>query len=91
MNTSKLATLANLPIPSDQLNKFDSQLSETVKFIDHLSEVDSKNIPATSQVTGKVNAFRDDKITPGLTQKQALQNASKTNKGYFVVEKVVWE
>lgn len=90
MNISKLATLANLPLSKDEAKNLDDQFTQTVDFIDHLKELNTKGVTETSQVTGKINQFRNDEIVPGLTQGQALQNATKTHGGFFV-SKITWE
>lgn len=90
MNISKLAILANLPVSDDEAKNLDNQFQLTVDFINHLKEIKTNGVTETSQVTGKTNQFREDEITAGLTQDQALQNAPRTNKGFFV-SKIKWE
>ncbi|MBI3577675.1 Asp-tRNA(Asn)/Glu-tRNA(Gln) amidotransferase subunit GatC [Candidatus Gottesmanbacteria bacterium] len=81
-----VAKLANLPLAKEEAKIFEKQLSITIKFIDHLQELDIKGITETSQVTGKTNELRDDKITPGLSQEETLKNASKIRNGFFVTK-----
>lgn len=98
MNKSKLAIsdvthvakLANLPLSQEELTLFQSQLSETLSYVEDLEELDTKGIIPTPQVTGKTNELREDQIKPGLTKQQALQNATETHNGFFKVPKVVW-
>ena len=90
MNLSKLATLANLSLSADEAKKLENQFQVTLEFIDHLKEIDTAEIKETSHVTGKTNQFQEDEITTGLTQAQALQNAPKTDKDFFV-SKIKWE
>lgn len=84
-----IARLANLPLNEKQIKTLGEELSETIEFIDHLSEINTDNVLPTSQVTGKTNELRQDKITPGLSQKEALKNAKRTHNGYFV-SKIEW-
>ena len=90
MDTQHIAKLANLPLTADEAQKLRKELEETIEFVNHLSEVNTKGVQPTSQVTGKTNEFREDTITPGLSQEEALKNAPKTHNGYFV-SKVTWE
>ncbi len=90
IDVTHVAKLANLPLSNEESKKFQKQLSETVSYIDELREVDTKNIPPTSQVTGKINEFREDEVKPSLSQEDALKNASKTKSGMFV-SKIVWD
>src|SRR3989338_5901174 len=77
-DVSHIAKLANLPLSDEEKKKFEKQLEETLSYIEHLKEVDTKGITPTSQVTGLENVERDDITTPSLTQEQALKNAPKT-------------
>jgi len=85
-----VAKLANLPLSEVEIEKFQGQLDETINYINDLKEIDTKNIPVASQVTGKTNEFRDDEITPGLSQEDALKNADNTHNGFFM-SKITWE
>lgn len=83
-----IAKLSKLSLTPGEVKKFQEQLSEIINYVDQLSEVDTKNIPPTSQVTGLVNVFREDIITPSLSQEQVLANAPETHNGYFKVKAV---
>jgi aspartyl-tRNA(Asn)/glutamyl-tRNA(Gln) amidotransferase subunit C len=84
-----IAKLANLKLSSSEVAKFRTQLSQVLSYIDKLQEVDTKGVRATSQVTGLKNIFREDKVEKSLTQKEALSNAKKTYKGYFVTARII--
>jgi len=86
-----IAKLANLHLTKKEVRKFQKQLSETLDYIKILDELDTSKVEPTSQVTGKFNQFREDKVERSFTQKQALSNAKKTHKGYFVVPYVFRE
>lgn len=80
-----IAKLANLRLTDKEVKKFSKQLSETLDYIKILDELDTSKVKPTSQVTGKYNQFREDKIEKSFSQREALSNAKKTHKGYFVV------
>lgn len=86
----KLAKLANLTLSDDEISKFPAQISEILALVSRLSEVDTKSVGPTSQVTKQPDVFRDDSIDPrrSLTQQQALSQAKNTYKGFFVVPKI---
>lgn len=86
-----VATLARLGLTSQELNKFQKQLSSIIDFVGKLNELDTKNVEATSQVTGLENIFREDKITQSLSQEEALTNSPDKYKGYFKVKPVLEE
>lgn len=84
-----VAKLSNLLLSDQELELLGEELSETIEFIDHLSEIDTDDTKPTSQVTGKTNELREDNVLPSLSQKDALKNAKKTHDGYFV-SKIQW-
>lgn len=84
-----VAGLSSLPLTSDETTKFQEQLSGTVNYFDDLNKVDTENISLTAQVTGKTNEFRQDEVTPSLSQEDALKNAPKSHNGFFV-SKIEW-
>lgn len=85
LDISRVATLANLPLSKEEIEKLAPQLEETLAYIDQLNEVDTKNVKPTSQVTGLENVMAEDVITPSLTQAEATANSSKEHNGYFQV------
>jgi len=86
LNVHKIAKLANLPLTEKEIKQFEPQLEETLKYIEQLEEVDTKNITPTSNVTGLENITADDIARPSLTQKEALANAKDTQNGSFKVK-----
>jgi aspartyl-tRNA(Asn)/glutamyl-tRNA(Gln) amidotransferase subunit C len=89
INVPHIAKLANLPLTDDEIKKFDKQLAETLKYVENLGEIDTKNIEPTAHVTGLENVTREDIAQPSLTQKEALSNSKKTYKGSFEVDAIL--
>lgn len=91
IDTTKVAKLASLPLDKKQTPVLATQFEETVDFVSKLGEVDVTNVAPTSQVTGTTNVFREDEIDSSrtFTQEQALKNAPKTHKGFFVVPRLI--
>jgi aspartyl-tRNA(Asn)/glutamyl-tRNA(Gln) amidotransferase subunit C len=56
-----IAQLAKLELSETELDKYGSQLSGVLGYIDQLSEVDVDGVEPTAQVTGLVNVFREDR------------------------------
>lgn len=86
---SHVATLANLSLTDEEKKKFESQLEETMTYIEGLNEVDTEGIEPTSQVTGLENVTREDVVKPSLTQEEALKNSKSTYKGFFKVKGIL--
>jgi aspartyl-tRNA(Asn)/glutamyl-tRNA(Gln) amidotransferase subunit C len=82
---SRVATLASLPLTDDEKKKLVPQLEETLKYVEVLEEVDTKNVEPTSQVTGLENVTRADKAQASLSQEEALSNTKETHNGYVMV------
>jgi len=57
-----IAKLARLNLSDDEVAKFSRELSSILDYVDQLQEVDTSNVEATAQVTGKTNSFRDDVV-----------------------------
>lgn len=83
-----VADLAKLDLTKEDLINFQKQLTDIVEFVGSLKKVDTQNIEPTSQVTGLENVFREDEVTPSLTQEEVLSSAKRKYKGYFVVDAI---
>jgi aspartyl-tRNA(Asn)/glutamyl-tRNA(Gln) amidotransferase subunit C len=56
-----IADLARLELSAEELEKYGSQLSAVLEYIEQLSEVNVEGVEPTAQVTGLANVLRDDK------------------------------
>lgn len=84
-----LATLSNLSPSKEESDTIRNQLSEALNAMDVLNELDTKDVAPLNHPTGDmVNAYREDEITPSLSQKEALSNAKSTHNGYFQVDAI---
>lgn len=57
-----IAKLARLELTEAELEKYGTQLSGVLSYIDQLSEVNTNGVEPTAQVTGLENIFRQDVI-----------------------------
>jgi len=92
MDIKQIASLANLQLSPEQEQLFSSQLTDTLKNISIINELDTQNVIPTSQVTGLENITRPDVIdrTRVLNQEQAISQARRSHRGYIVVPSVIW-
>ena len=90
-DVEKIARLANLEVSDKEKKLFSEQFTHSLDVINQLQEVDTQGVRTTHQVTGLKNVTREDKIdeTRMLSQKEALSQAKKTHKGFFVVPAVI--
>ena len=84
-----LAKLTGLSLTSDEIKKFPKQFSEILDYFEILKQVNTKEIKATSQVTGLENVFDPDKPTASLPIEAALKNAKSKYDNFFKVKAVL--
>lgn len=84
----KVAKLANLPLTSDEEEKYSAQLSKILDYIEQLNKVDTSDVEPTFNVTGLSNVMSEDYVSKALTQDEALANVSEKQKGFFVTKGV---
>lgn len=71
----KLAGLAKLNLTDDEIEKFQTELSEILGYVEQLSEVDVTGLAPTTQVTGLTNITRKDEVRNyGMDQQALLKN-----------------
>ncbi len=70
-----LAKLAKLELTEEEIQKFRSELSDILGYVEKLSEVDVTGLKPTTQVTGLTNVMRKDtEKNYGLDQQALLKN-----------------
>ncbi len=86
-----IADLARLDLSEGELEKYGSQLSGVLDYIDQLQEVDTADLEPTSQVTGLENVYRNDeiKVWADDERKAALQLAPEFEDGQVKVKRVL--
>lgn len=91
IDVSHVAKLANLPLKSQEKEKFEKQLSEILSYVEKLKKVDTKNVETTSQVTGLENVIREDNTKPSFSQEEALSGTKTQHNGFFKVKAILGE
>ena len=57
-----VAQLARLGLSDKEVEKFQTQLSGILDYVEQLNEVDTEGVEPTAQVTGLTNVLREDKV-----------------------------
>ncbi len=83
-----VAKLANLPLTTEEEEKYAEQLSKILEYVDQLNKVDTKGIEPTFNVSGQKNVMRKDETVVSLSQEDVLPNASKQENSFFVTKGV---
>ncbi len=85
----KVARLARIAEPEERLEPLAKELSGILSWIEQLNEVDTNGVePMTTAVHASL-PMREDVVTEGGDPAKVLINAPKSEKGFFVVPKVV--
>ena len=85
----KVAHLARLELPDDQLETYTAQLEEILSYIDQLQEIDTKNIPPTTRAVEVVNAMREDLVDVNCSREDILNQAPHREGDFFRVPKIL--
>ena len=85
----KVARLARIAEPEDRLEPLAKELSGIMSWIEQLGEVDTDGVEPMTTSVAMTLPMRDDVVTEGGDPAKVLGNAPKTDKGFFVVPKVV--
>lgn len=72
-----VAKLARIKLTDAEVNKFCKQLSGVLDYMKILNEVDTENVPLTSQVTELNNVMEKDVILPGQADCKELLKCSE--------------
>lgn len=93
LDIEKVAQLAHLELPEEEIKVFGAQIAEIVNYVEQLNELDTTNIePAIGGLTPegeRTDSSRADELAPSLGQKTALEEAPDPAAGHFRVPKVL--
>lgn len=87
-----VAKLANLPLSSEEEEKYAEQLSNILEYVDKLNSLDTSSVEPTFNVSGKSNVMSEDNLGDcTLLQEDVLSNVPKKENGFFVTKGVFQE
>jgi len=84
-----VAKLSRLEVTDEEVTNYTRQLSSILGYIEQLNALDTKDVEPLSHVLDLKNVFREDVVTPSLTQAQVLSNAPEPQSGHFKVPKIM--
>ena len=85
-----VADLARLQLTREELERFSTQLSHILTYMEELNAIDTAGIPGTASVVASdATALREDEVQPSLSQEQALSNAPEAVDGLFQVPQII--
>ena len=86
-----LARLSRLAVTEQELDQFAGQLDVILQSVARIGDVAADDIPPTSHSVPLTNIYRDDVVTPCLTQEEALSGAPDSAEGRFRVPRILDE
>jgi aspartyl-tRNA(Asn)/glutamyl-tRNA(Gln) amidotransferase subunit C len=84
-----IALLARLGLDENEIDKFRVQLSVIIENFEILKQVDTGNLPPTTQSISLQNVFREDKAEPSYKVQDILANAPQQDDDYFKIKPVL--
>ena len=87
----KIAKLSKLSFEEAEIEKFQVELNDILKYIDMLNEVDTSEVQPLVHINDVVNNFREKEEKPSLKIEKVLLNAPESAENAIVVPKVVGE
>ena len=85
----KVARLARIAEPEERLASLAQELNGIIAWIEQLNEVDTEGVAPMASTEAVRLPMREDVVTDGGDPAKVLSNAPKSDRGFFVVPKVV--
>ena len=87
----KIAKLSKWSFEEKEIEKFQIELNDILKYIDMLNEVDTSEVKPLVYINEAVNNFREKEEKPSLKIEKVLLNAPESAENAIVVPKVIGE
>jgi aspartyl-tRNA(Asn)/glutamyl-tRNA(Gln) amidotransferase subunit C len=84
-----VAHLARISLTPEEKERYSAQLSDVLKYIEQLNEVNVEGVEPTAHAFPVVNVWAEDIPVPGLSVEDALRNAPEKRDNMIVVPRVV--
>ena len=85
----KVARLGRIHVEEAELASMAAELSGILAWIEQLNEVDTEGVQPMASTEAVPLPMREDVVTDGGDPAKILANAPKSDRGFFVVPKVV--
>ncbi len=89
LNIDHVAHLARIALTPEEKTTFAEQLSDVLRYVEHLKQVDVSQVEPTAHAFPVYNVWADDVPRAGLPVELALKNAPAQRDNMIVVPKVV--
>ena len=85
----KVAKLARLELPEDQIETYTEQLEEILSYVAQLQEISTENIAPTTRAVEVVNVMREDLVEVNNAREDILNQAPHREGDFFRVPKIL--
>ena len=85
----RIARLARLAVPEEELAPLAEELSGILDWVEQLDAVDTSGVAPMTSAVDVTLPMREDAVTDGGIQEKILANAPEPARGFFAVPKVV--
>ena len=87
----KVAQLARLDLPDDQIATYTEQLEKILAYVAQLEEIDTTNVKPTTRAVEVVNVTRTDAVSATPVREELLNLAPQREGDFFRVPKILAE
>jgi aspartyl-tRNA(Asn)/glutamyl-tRNA(Gln) amidotransferase subunit C len=87
----QVAKLSRLQLDEETLERFSTQLSAILKYIEKLNEINTDGIEPLAHCLPVSNVFRDDMIKASMGVEKTLSNSPQRDGEFFKVPKIIEE
>ena len=87
----KVAQLARLDLPDDQIATYTEQLEKILAYVAQLEEIDTTNVKPTTRAVEVVNVTRNDEVSATPVREELLDLAPQREGDFFRVPKILAE
>ncbi len=84
-----IATLCRIKLSEKEKEKFKTELSSILDFVEQLNKVDVTGIEPTAQITGLKNVKRLDKVKPFAKPDKLIEQAPEKKDRFVKVKQVI--
>ena len=85
----KIAVLARIELTEDEVERFRTDLSVVLDYVNELQQVDTEGVDEVSQVTGLVNVQREDTAVMSEIVEDIKAGAPEIKDGYYKVRAIL--
>ena len=85
----KIAKLSKLSFEEEEIEKFQVELNDILKYIDMLNEVDTSEVQPLVHINDVVNNFREKEEKSSIEIEKVLLNAPESAENAIVVPKLL--